>query len=138
MSGYDFWNDIVSDLSCTSFAAKLKYNIPDLGNHTSAVVDIPLSCTKDSILLHYSIGTLPDWLAALRIDNSQYFYLDIRVLQPANRNFTKFYMGYTGRDVSYSVLNIARKDYHSPVLPFGAFYKTQIAPFIVKTIENVW
>ena len=104
---------------------------------------MPLNCTieKQSSLLRYKFSTLPAWLGALTIENSHYFFLDIRVLQPPagnSSNYTKFYLGYSGRDVSYSGLNIARKDYHSPVLPFGAFYKTQVAPFIVRTIENVW
>jgi hypothetical protein len=88
--------------------------------------------------LSYEILDPPSWLSEKYIENSQYFYLSITSLAHRNQNLTKYYLGYTGKDVSYSGLNLERNDYKSPVLAFGAYYKTQIAPILVKTIENVW
>lgn len=78
------------------------------------------------------------WQDSIQIENAQYFRLEIAlrddISMPLVIQQAKFYLSYTGNDVRFTGTNVEKPGYQSLDLPFGFFYKTQIAPFVIRTI----
>jgi len=53
-------------------------------------------------------------------------------------NKTKLYLLYKGYNVLFTGDDVRHDNFTSLELPFGNFYKTQLAPFIVKNVTNLW
>jgi hypothetical protein len=51
---------------------------------------------------------------------------------------TKLYLLYKGKNVLFTGDAVHFDSFTSLELPFGNFYKTQIAPFIIRNVTNLW
>lgn len=75
----------------------------------------------------------------IEISNMQYFRLNIDY---TGTNFvedkTKLYLLYKGKNLLFTGDNIVSTDFTSLELPFGTFYKTQMSPFMLRNVSNLW
>jgi hypothetical protein len=53
-------------------------------------------------------------------------------------NRTKLYILYKGNNVLFTGDSVKFTDFSSLELKFGSFYKSQIAPFIISNVTNLW
>ncbi|TNV78987.1 hypothetical protein FGO68_gene10188 [Halteria grandinella] len=132
----DYWDEIPQQLTCRQFAFELKYMEPV----SVAVNGVEIACREnDWGELEYGVVRGTE-LETMIIENTQYFSLSIHFLgtPPPSPSHSKLYLSYTGKDVFFSGLDVQTLPYKSKDLPFGYFYKTQIAPFWIKDVRNVW
>jgi hypothetical protein len=51
---------------------------------------------------------------------------------------TKLYLLYKGNNILFTGDNIQFTPFTSLELPFGSFYKTQLSPFLLRNVSNLW
>ncbi len=89
--------------------------------------------------MYYTIVRDEKTFSSIRIENYQYFRLNIRYVGPELvMDKTKLYLLYKGNNVLFTGDNVQRDAFTSLELPFGNFYKTQLSPFIIKSVSNLW
>ena len=73
------------------------------------------------------------------IENYQYFRLDVNYTgSDLVMKRSKLYLLYKGNNVLFNGDGVQHLEFTSLELPFGTFYKTQISPFMIKNVSNLW
>ena len=134
VKAYDFWELNNEPLDCTVVQASLLY----YQANEKDPINMKMSCIEISEALFYYIQ--PDEAYdTIRISNSQYFKLQFTYIGP---DFvepkTKLYLLYKGKNILFTGDNIVDTDFTSLELPFGSFYKTQMSPFLLRNVTNLW
>jgi hypothetical protein len=100
---------------------------------------MPLTCTEVSNALMYSIVPQKSIYDNIIIENMQYFRLDMEYIgAPLVSPHSKLYLLYKGNNILFDGENVTPLDFTSLELPFGAFYKTQLSPFLIRNVSNLW
>jgi hypothetical protein len=134
VKAYDFWNLVNQPLACSQFNATLQYMIPN----GSAPLPVPMTCQEVSNALMYDVPITSVYESVI-IENMQYFKLDINYIgSPLISPHSKLYLLYKGNNILFDGENVTPIDFTSLELPFGSFYKTQLSPFVVRNVSNLW
>jgi len=121
-------------LICGNLDAELTYLIPD-----GTLINFPLLCKELENGVYFSIKKDHEACEKIRIENYQYFRFNVKYKGPKLvMDKTKLYLLYKGNNVLFSGDDVTFDTFTSLELPFGYFYKTQLAPFIVRNVTNLW
>ena len=114
--------------------SEMTYLIPN-----GTMLNFTLICSENEDGLYYSMVRDKALFKTIIIENYQYFRINIKYVGTGLvMDKTKFYLLYKGNNVLFTGDNINFDSFTSLELPFGSFYKTQLAPFIVKNVTNLW